>query len=61
MRGAVLGPDEAERWGLVTTVADDDELDAATDALVAEFVEGADQDRGPDQGGRDRGVGPAAG
>ncbi|MDH4074347.1 MAG: enoyl-CoA hydratase-related protein [Acidimicrobiia bacterium] len=40
MRGATLSAAEAERWGLVTAVTPDNELDAATGALVAELATG---------------------
>ena len=40
LRGATLTAAEAERWGLVTTVVPDDELDAAVDELVAELAAG---------------------
>ena len=40
MRGATLSADEAERWGLVTQVVAVDELDSATDALIAELAAG---------------------
>jgi 2-(1,2-epoxy-1,2-dihydrophenyl)acetyl-CoA isomerase len=40
LRGTVLEPAEAERWGLVTTVASDEEFPAAVDALAGELAEG---------------------
>jgi 2-(1,2-epoxy-1,2-dihydrophenyl)acetyl-CoA isomerase len=36
----VLGAAEAQEWGIVTTVVPDDELAAATDALVAKLAAG---------------------
>ncbi len=40
MRGATLTAAEAERWGLVTIVVDDEDLDVATNELIAEFASG---------------------
>lgn len=40
MRGATLSAEEAERWGLVTMAVADEELDSATEGLVAEFAAG---------------------
>ncbi len=40
MRGVVLSAAEAERWGLVTMTAADDQLDAVTAELVAELATG---------------------
>lgn len=40
IRGTTLSAAEAERWGLVTSVAPDDALDAATDELAAELAGG---------------------
>jgi 2-(1,2-epoxy-1,2-dihydrophenyl)acetyl-CoA isomerase len=40
LRGATLSAAEAERWGLVTAVVPDAELDSATDELVTEFATG---------------------
>ena len=40
MRGATLSAAEAERWGLVTTVAPDEQLDHATNDLAAELATG---------------------
>ena len=40
MRGTILDAAEAQRWGLVTEVVPDDELDAATDALAGELAGG---------------------
>ena len=40
MRGTVLDASEAFRWGLVTEVVPDDELDRSTDALAAELAGG---------------------
>jgi enoyl-CoA hydratase/carnithine racemase len=38
MRGRLLDADEAERLGLVTSAVDADHLEAATEALVVEFL-----------------------
>jgi 2-(1,2-epoxy-1,2-dihydrophenyl)acetyl-CoA isomerase len=40
LRGTVLDPATAERWGLVTTVADDDAFPAAVTDLATELAEG---------------------
>jgi 2-(1,2-epoxy-1,2-dihydrophenyl)acetyl-CoA isomerase len=40
LRGTTLSATEAERWGLVTMAVPDDQLDSATDGLVAEFATG---------------------
>jgi len=39
--GRRLAADEAERWGLITRVVPEADLDAATDALAAELAAGA--------------------
>jgi 2-(1,2-epoxy-1,2-dihydrophenyl)acetyl-CoA isomerase len=40
LRGTVLEPAEAERWGLVTSVASDEEFPGAVSALAEELAEG---------------------
>jgi enoyl-CoA hydratase/carnithine racemase len=40
LRGTVLGPAEAERWGLVTAVASDEVFAEAVAALAGELAEG---------------------
>ncbi|MDG2112442.1 MAG: enoyl-CoA hydratase/isomerase family protein, partial [Actinomycetota bacterium] len=40
MRGTILDAEEAERWGLVTEVVPDHDLDAVTTALANELADG---------------------
>ncbi|MGH3470987.1 MAG: enoyl-CoA hydratase family protein [Nocardioidaceae bacterium] len=41
MLGDSLGAEQAEQWGLVTELVDDDRLDAAVDALAQRLAQGA--------------------